>query len=93
VLPIGGLKEKIMAAHRGEMKTIIIPKENEKDLKDIPERILKALEIVPVSHVDEVLPVALVLEPGETLFKEKPAEETAVTAPPPAAPEEPLAAH
>ncbi len=92
VLPIGGLKEKIMAAHRGEMKTIIIPKENEKDLKDIPERILKNLEIVPVTHVDEVLPVALVLEPGETLFKEKPLEDAAVAAAA-TAPEEPLAAH
>ena len=70
VLPIGGLKEKIMAAHRGEMKTIIIPKENEKDLKDIPERILKNLKIVSVNHVDEVLQVALVLEEGESLFKE-----------------------
>ncbi len=70
VLPIGGLKEKIMAAHRGEMKTIIIPKENEKDLKDIPERILKNLEIISVSQVDEVLPVALVVPEGESLFKE-----------------------
>lgn len=64
VLPIGGLKEKIMAAHRGEMKTIIIPKENEKDLKDIPERILKNLKIVAVNHVDEVLPLALLDEPA-----------------------------
>ena len=73
VLPIGGLKEKIMAAHRGEMKTIIIPSENEKDLKDIPERILKNLEILPVTYVDQVLEKALVLEEGDTIFKEVPA--------------------
>ncbi|UQZ88418.1 endopeptidase La [Deltaproteobacteria bacterium Smac51] len=91
VLPIGGLKEKIMAAHRGEMKTIIIPKENEKDLKDIPERILKNLEIVPVNHVEEVLPVALVLEKGESIFKD-PAPKTQPVASVPT-PEEPVAAH
>ena len=68
VLPIGGLKEKILAAHRGGIKKIIIPKENEKDLKDIPATISKQLEIVSVEHMDEVLPHALVLGPGETLF-------------------------
>ncbi len=70
VLPIGGLKEKILAAHRGGIKKIIIPKENEKDLKDIPTSISKKLEIVTVEHMDEVLPHALVLAPGETLFSE-----------------------
>jgi ATP-dependent Lon protease len=70
VLPIGGLKEKIIAAHRGKIKTVIIPKENEKDLKDIPARILNALEIIPVEHMDEVLKSALVLEDPECLFKE-----------------------
>ena len=68
VLPIGGLKEKILAAHRGGIKKIIIPKENEKDLKDIPATISKQLEIVTVEHMDEVLPHALVLSPGETLY-------------------------
>ena len=91
VLPIGGLKEKIMAAHRGEMKTIIIPKENEKDLKDIPERILKNLEIIPVSYVDEVFKIALVVGEGETLFKEVPSADPAALAAP--TPDEPLAAH
>jgi ATP-dependent Lon protease len=91
VLPIGGLKEKIMAAHRGEMKTIIIPGENEKDLKDIPERILKNLEIIVVNHVDEVLPVAIVMGEGEKLFKEAVVEPPNVG--PPALLEEPLAAH
>ncbi len=68
VLPIGGLKEKILAAHRGGIKKIIIPKENEKDLKDIPATISKQLEIISVEHMDEVLPHALVLAEGETLF-------------------------
>ncbi|MGD9009204.1 MAG: magnesium chelatase domain-containing protein, partial [Desulfobacteraceae bacterium] len=70
VLPIGGLKEKILAAHRGGIKKIIIPKQNEKDLKDIPKSISKKLEIITVEHMDEVLPHALVLAPGETLFSE-----------------------
>jgi ATP-dependent Lon protease len=68
VLPIGGLKEKILAAHRGGIKKIIIPKENEKDLKDIPTTISKQLEIVTVEHMDEVLTHALVLADGESLF-------------------------
>jgi len=60
VLPIGGLKEKILAAHRGGIKKIIIPIENEKDLQDIPKNILKDLTIVPVEHMDQVLIHALV---------------------------------
>ncbi|MBR9981391.1 MAG: endopeptidase La, partial [Desulfatitalea sp.] len=68
VLPIGGLKEKILAAHRGGIKKIIIPKENEKDLRDIPATVSKQLEIVSVEHMDEVLPHALVLAKGESLF-------------------------
>ncbi|EAT10668.1 Lon protease [Oceanobacter sp. RED65] len=59
VLPIGGLKEKLLAAHRGGIKTVIIPDENERDLKEIPENIKKELEIRPVKWVDEVLDVAL----------------------------------
>ena len=70
VLPIGGLKEKIMAAHRGNIKTILIPNENEKDLKEIPQRILKALTVVPVEHIDEVLHEALIIPEGEALFVE-----------------------
>ncbi len=69
VLTIGGLKEKILAAHRGGVKKVIIPKENEKDLKDIPATVLKAIEIVLVEHMDEVLPHALILEEGDALFK------------------------
>ncbi|MDR1607803.1 MAG: endopeptidase La [Deltaproteobacteria bacterium] len=70
VLPIGGLKEKVMAAHRGELKSLIIPQENEKDLKEIPERILKAFTIIPVKMVEEVLNAALVLDPSKPLFQE-----------------------
>ncbi len=70
VLPIGGLKEKILAAHRGGIKKIIIPKENQKDLRDIPAEIAKQLEIVAVEHMDEVLPHALVHKEGESLFKD-----------------------
>jgi ATP-dependent Lon protease len=62
VLPIGGLKEKMLAAHRGNLKTVIIPKDNEKDLVDIPSNIVKALEVILVESVDEVLKVALLQE-------------------------------
>jgi ATP-dependent Lon protease len=59
VLPIGGLKEKLLAALRGGIKIVLIPQENEKDLAEIPANITDALEIIPVSHVDEVLARAL----------------------------------
>ena len=63
VLAIGGLKEKLLAAHRGGIKTVVIPKENEKDLKEIPEEILKALNIIAVNWIDEVLDIALETQP------------------------------
>ncbi|MDE2569881.1 MAG: endopeptidase La [Sphingomonadales bacterium] len=63
VLPIGGLKEKLLAALRGGIKTVLIPEENSKDLVEIPANIREGLEIVPVSHVDEVLARALVSPP------------------------------
>ncbi len=66
VLPIGGLKEKLLAALRGGIETVLIPKENEKDLAEIPQNILDGLKIVPVAHVDEVLRLALV-EPLEAI--------------------------
>jgi ATP-dependent Lon protease len=59
VLPIGGLKEKLLAAHRGGITTIIIPEENKKDLADIPENITGSLDIHPVRWIDEVLDIAL----------------------------------
>jgi ATP-dependent Lon protease len=63
VLPIGGLKEKLLAAQRGNIRTVLIPEENEKDLAEIPDSVKGALEIVPVRHVDEVLERALVRAP------------------------------
>ena len=63
VLAIGGLKEKLLAAHRGGIKTVLIPDENEKDLKEIPENIKKDLEIKPVKWIDEVLDIALAEHP------------------------------
>lgn len=66
VLPIGGLKEKLLAALRGGITTVLIPQENEKDLAEIPENAKQGLKILPVSHVDEVLQVALV-DPLESI--------------------------
>ena len=66
VLPIGGLKEKLLAALRGGIETVLIPQENEKDLADIPANIKEGLKIIPVSHVDEVLRLALT-EPLEAI--------------------------
>lgn len=68
VLPIGGLKEKLLAAHRGGVRKVIIPAENEKDLKDIPGTVTRQMEVTLVTHMDEVLGHALVLEHGERLF-------------------------
>ena len=59
VLKIGGLKEKLLAAHRGGIKKVLIPKDNERDLKEIPDNIKADLEIHPVTWVDEVLELAL----------------------------------
>ncbi|MBC2713592.1 MAG: endopeptidase La [Desulfosarcina sp.] len=68
VLPIGGLKEKMLAAHRGGIRKVIIPIENEKDLKDIPKVVTRQMKVVTVEHMDEVLGHALVLGQGERLF-------------------------
>ena len=73
VLPIGGLKEKLLAAMRAGIKTVFIPKENEKDLADIPDSVKKGLEINPVSHVDEVIMRALARKP-EAITWEEPVE-------------------
>ncbi len=67
VLPIGGLKEKILAAHRAEIFEVVIPAENEKDLKDIPKDVLAQMKIHPVKHMDEVLRVALAHEQPDFL--------------------------
>ena len=71
VLAIGGLKEKIIAAHRGGIKTVIIPKDNEKDLVDIPKDVLKSLKIIAVDHVDQVLVNALDVKDHKEIFKNR----------------------
>jgi ATP-dependent Lon protease len=60
VLPIGGVKEKVLAAHRAGVKTLILPKDNEKDLADIPKNVLDSLNVYLVQTMDEVLKIALV---------------------------------
>jgi ATP-dependent Lon protease len=74
VLPIGGLKEKLLAAHRGGITTVIIPEENEKDLADIPKNITSALKIHPVRWIDQVLDIALErpLEPSQARVEQQP---------------------
>jgi ATP-dependent Lon protease len=69
VLPIGGLKEKILAAHRGNIKEVIIPKDNEKDLVEVPQNVQNALKIIFVEHIDEVLKIAF--EKDDEDFGEK----------------------
>ena len=66
VLPIGGLKEKLLAAHRGGIKTVLIPADNEKDLAEIPKNIKDKLDIVPVKWIDEVFELALQQTPRPT---------------------------
>ena len=76
VLPIGGLKEKLLAALRGGIRTVIIPEENQKDLADIPKNVTQGLRIVPVRWIDEVLDIALErpLQPREPTKESEPAE-------------------
>jgi ATP-dependent Lon protease len=76
---IGGLKEKLLAALRGGIKTVLIPEENEKDLADIPDNVKEGLKIIPVTHVSEVLKLALVREP-EAIEWDEEAEEAAAAA-------------
>jgi len=68
ILSIGGLKEKIIAAHRGEIQRVLIPQDNKKDIEEIPARVLKKVELVPVQHMDEVLKEALIIGKGEELL-------------------------
>ncbi len=74
VLPIGGLKEKLLAAHRGGIKTVLIPEENAKDLVEINDSIKSGLDIIPVSRMDEVLTRALVRKPEAITWEEKPVD-------------------
>jgi ATP-dependent Lon protease len=82
ILPIGGLKEKLLAALRGGIKKVLIPEDNVKDLADIPSSVKNGLEIVPVSRMDEVLAHALVRRPIPIAWEED------VAAPPPSGPPE-----
>ena len=78
VLPVGGIKEKLLAAHRGGIKTVILPAENEKDMAEIPAKIRKSLEVIFVRHMDEVLEAAIDLSAAV-----KPAEALSITEPEP----------
>jgi ATP-dependent Lon protease len=91
VLPIGGLKEKLLAALRSGIRTVLIPKENEKDLADIPDNVKSELEIIPVSTVDEVLARALAGPLTPIAWTE--ADEALPTAPPPIDDVEPVITH
>ena len=82
-MPIGGLKEKLLAALRGGIKTVLIPEENEKDLAELPDNVKAGLEIIPVKHVQEVLDLALIAKP-EAIEWDEAAEEAAASAARPA---------
>ncbi|MBC7242792.1 MAG: endopeptidase La, partial [Anaerolineae bacterium] len=71
VLPIGGVKEKILAAHRAGLKTVLLPKKNEKDLIEVPRKLRKGLRVVFVSHMDEVLKEALLDQHVSTAPKKR----------------------
>jgi len=85
VLPIGGLREKALAAKRGGISTIIIPEENEKDIKEIPDRVRKGMTIIPVKHADDVLDLAL--QHNNSLWKGRVAKEMDKAARPPLDPD------
>jgi ATP-dependent Lon protease len=85
VLPIGGVKEKLLAAHRAGVKNIVLPKDNEKDLSDIPKNVLDVLSIHMVETMDEVLKIALlsplpaILPPSATEPTDEPSADDAIT--------------
>ena len=72
ILPVGGVREKVLAGHRVGLKTIILPKRNDKDLVEVPKQVLTELEIVHVEHMDKVLDIALL--PVKSAQKERPAK-------------------
>jgi ATP-dependent Lon protease len=90
VLAIGGLKEKALAAHRGGVRRILIPKDNEQHVAELPKQVVDALEIVLVGHADEVLGHALRVPDGQTLFRSPPEGAAPMTALRPPSPAEPL---
>jgi len=71
ILPIGGLKEKILAAHRGGIKQVLIPAENKKDIREIPQSVLKQVKVTPVEHMDEVVRHAILVKEGESPYTEQ----------------------
>ena len=71
VLPIGGLKEKVLGAHRAGITTIILPKDNEADIEDVPEEVRQKLTFCPVSTLEEALEIALVHEKDQAAIEEK----------------------
>lgn len=93
VLPIGGLKEKLIAAHRGNVATVIIPQENERNLKDIPSRIRNDLEIVLVDHADDVLRKALILGDPDTFLRKQAGDNGGEFITPSPSPGESMVAH
>ncbi|MGH7897369.1 MAG: S16 family serine protease, partial [Candidatus Binatia bacterium] len=82
VLPIGGLKEKVLAAHRAGIKTILIPLENEKDIPEIPAQIVKSLQLELVEHMDQVLRRALIVADPENFLPAEPVEVVPKAVPP-----------
>ncbi|MDE2580426.1 MAG: endopeptidase La, partial [Rhodospirillales bacterium] len=84
VLPIGGVKEKLLAAHRMGLRTIVLPKDNEKDLAEIPDNVKKGLKLIPVADVDEVIAQALARRP-EPIAWEEPEDAVSPPKPPEAA--------
>jgi ATP-dependent Lon protease len=72
VLPIGGVKEKLLAAHRIGVRTVVLPRENEKDLADVPRNVLDAVSVELVDHIDEVLKIALVPPAAPVVHAEAP---------------------
>ncbi|WP_338013952.1 S16 family serine protease, partial [Desulforamulus profundi] len=81
VLPVGGIKEKVMAAHRAGSKVIILPRDNKKDLEDIPVNIKKQLEFKLVEHLDQVLEIALLEEEAVETFVVEPEAAAAIDNP------------
>ena len=74
VLPIGGLTEKLLAARRGNITRVLVPRENERNLREVPANIVENLQIELVQYVDEVLEKALLLQEGESLFAQAPVD-------------------
>lgn len=93
VLPIGGLKEKLLAALRGGLKTVLIPEENVKDLADVPDSVKNGMQIIPVARVDDVLRHALTRQPEPIIWDEVAEEAAAAAIAAKRGPEEAATAH